>query len=429
MIFKKCKYGPCKGLKKCADPDNHPIWFQVKNARLKINERGPIQKYLFLWPVGRAVPTTIAQAAELEALIVTWVAHGRPPVGPPTSPEGSTPPPDGSTPDGAPTLVGPALDAYKKAVMDKSDDDGTPTHERRMRAYFGGLPLAALWDRAHIRTYLERVTGPVSQNRHRSRLMHFAAWTVAEYTLTPPASPWFDAKTNRVGHKRNTESDGRTRRLAKHEEPALVNAAGKFDDGGQMLGRIYCAIDCGLRRGEMLKVKRDDVIRNYEGSGRTVIRVTWQASKVKKTRFVPVETKRLRSWLNARAFAEFPFGQADGSRLDHFRKDWIEILNAAGLETYEWSERRQTKSGKKYAVRVRTSADADLHWHDLRHECGSRLAGNNVPLFEIMRLMGHSSLKTTQKYLNSDLQSLAANMRKAQRGAIEPRRRKGSRTA
>lgn len=38
-------------------------------------------------------------------------------------------------------------------------------------------------------------------------------------------------------------------------------------------------------------------------------------------------------------------------------------------------------------------------WHNLRHRYGSRLSKEGRPLFEIMSLLGHSNLETTQGYL------------------------------
>ena len=39
------------------------------------------------------------------------------------------------------------------------------------------------------------------------------------------------------------------------------------------------------------------------------------------------------------------------------------------------------------------------NWHNLRHRYASILSNDGLPLFEIMTLLGHSNLETTQKYL------------------------------
>jgi integrase len=40
------------------------------------------------------------------------------------------------------------------------------------------------------------------------------------------------------------------------------------------------------------------------------------------------------------------------------------------------------------------------NWHNLRHRFASKLSKNGTPLFEIMNLLGHNNLQTTQNYLH-----------------------------
>jgi integrase len=51
--------------------------------------------------------------------------------------------------------------------------------------------------------------------------------------------------------------------------------------------------------------------------------------------------------------------------------------------------------------------------HDLRHEALSRLADDGVPVHELQLLAGHSSITTTQRYMNARASSLAESMRQA----------------
>ena len=79
---------------------------------------------------------------------------------------------------------------------------------------------------------------------------------------------------------------------------------------------------------------------------------------------------------------------------------WNKLLVAAGI--------RDKKKG----------TDGDLHWHDLRHECGSRLAEGGVPLHEIQELLGHATIVTTQRYLNATLDSLKQSVKVLEREAV-----------
>jgi integrase len=40
------------------------------------------------------------------------------------------------------------------------------------------------------------------------------------------------------------------------------------------------------------------------------------------------------------------------------------------------------------------------NWHNLRHRFASKLSQSNTPIFEIMSLLGHSNIETTQNYLH-----------------------------
>ena len=48
----------------------------------------------------------------------------------------------------------------------------------------------------------------------------------------------------------------------------------------------------------------------------------------------------------------------------------------------------------------------NLHWHDLRHEYGSRLVESGVPLAQVRDPLGHASITTTERYDNQKLENL-----------------------
>lgn len=60
----------------------------------------------------------------------------------------------------------------------------------------------------------------------------------------------------------------------------------------------------------------------------------------------------------------------------------------------EWQEKPKFLSRK-----VRFLNQQPWNWHNLRHRYASKLSKEGKPLFEIMMLLGHSQIKTTQGYL------------------------------
>ncbi|MBE3064034.1 MAG: tyrosine-type recombinase/integrase [Spirochaetes bacterium] len=53
----------------------------------------------------------------------------------------------------------------------------------------------------------------------------------------------------------------------------------------------------------------------------------------------------------------------------------------------------------------------DLHFHDLRHEAGSRLLEAGWPLHYVQHMLGHANIAQTGTYLNATLQGMKALMR------------------
>ena len=54
----------------------------------------------------------------------------------------------------------------------------------------------------------------------------------------------------------------------------------------------------------------------------------------------------------------------------------------------------------------------NLHFHDLRHEAGSRLLEAGWPLHHVQEMLGHADLKQTSTYLNVTQVGLQDSMRR-----------------
>jgi len=56
--------------------------------------------------------------------------------------------------------------------------------------------------------------------------------------------------------------------------------------------------------------------------------------------------------------------------------------------------------------------DADLHFHDLRHEAASRLLERGWSLQHVQEMLGHADAATTAVYVNATAEQLADSMRR-----------------
>jgi integrase len=187
----------------------------------------------------------------------------------------------------------------------------------------------------------------------------------------------------------------------------IWNPEVKLTTGDEMRDRIIGALDTGCRRGEMLKIQNKQVDWRHRW-----IRILKEHSKTEVARVIPFEAgSRLEKLLRRRAFLgpdTYVFGEATtGAYVASLKSAWETLLLPAN-----GAKPTRAGSGKRVSNR-KALAQIDLHWHDLRHEALSRLADDGVPVHELQLLAGHSSITTTQRYMNARASSLAESMRQA----------------
>ncbi len=82
----------------------------------------------------------------------------------------------------------------------------------------------------------------------------------------------------------------------------------------------------------------------------------------------------------------YVFGDAIGEKVSDPKKAWAKTCERSGI--------------------------TDLHFHDLRHEAGSRLLEAGWPLHHVQEMLGHAALKQTSTYLNVTQVGLQDSMRR-----------------
>lgn len=190
---------------------------------------------------------------------------------------------------------------------------------------------------------------PATVNHEVKCLKHMfkMATTVWELTEHNPTN----------GIKTFREDNERLRFLTSVEREQLINAC---KDGPDYLRWIVLlATNTGMRRGEILNLEWKDVSLEKE-----LIRIP--KSKSGKPRDIPmnqVAIDVLKSIPNTEGKI-FPIGE--------FRRSWNTALKRAGI--------------------------TNLRFHDLRHEFASQLVMSGADMKVVQEVLGHSSLRTTQRY-------------------------------
>lgn len=187
-----------------------------------------------------------------------------------------------------------------------------------------------------------------------------------------------------AGVKKPKAPDGRDRRLRPGELDALIGACRDKASGSWLLHGVQLAIETGLRRGELLGIRWQDV--KFD---RAVLHIPF--TKTDKARTIPL-TDRAVEILKARKAAlgtdatyAFPVS-ANGFRL-----------------AWERCKRRAERAG---CIGVQ-----ELRFHDLRHEAVSRFFEKGLNTAEVASISGHRDLRMLFRYTHLKPEDLVAKLR------------------
>jgi integrase len=101
------------------------------------------------------------------------------------------------------------------------------------------------------------------------------------------------------------------------------------------------------------------------------------------------------------------FGDVVGRRVAIVRKAWdTAVLKAHGHQP-TWCGSNTLAPPSPAALRA-----IDLHFHDLRHEAGSRFIEAGWPLHHVQDMLGHKNVAQTSTYLNATPTGLQESMRR-----------------
>jgi integrase len=166
--------------------------------------------------------------------------------------------------------------------------------------------------------------------------------------------------------------NARDRWLTVEEEEILLKAA---TNPGWLKSMLIVALHTGMRRGEILKLKWQDL--NFS---RRLVMV--QKSKNREKRTIPM-SKTLHGIL---------FGQ--------------KVRDISG-RVFPLSVRSLREAFRKTLSKTDIK---DFKFHDLRHTFATRLVQNGVDLYKVKELLGHKTISMTMRYAHHYPESLRASV-------------------
>lgn len=184
------------------------------------------------------------------------------------------------------------------------------------------------------------------------------------------ANPFADVEFSELLEIRNR----RDRWLKGDEEARLLAHA----DSQDLKDAVVFALQTGCRRGEILSV---DWSRNIDFKRRLV---TVQSSKKGMLKAVPMSDSLYRM-LVLRAKVQHISGKVFAMTAHGLRHAFEKCIKNAGIENFRF--------------------------HDLRHTFATRLVQNGVDIYRVKELMGHTSVKTTERYAHHYPESLRSSVK------------------
>lgn len=242
-----------------------------------------------------------------------------------------------------------------------------------LRAHFGGLPITSI-TRAPVKAYMEgrQTEGAAAGTVLRELAVLSAAFNYVRFELEWPVG-------NPVQGRKPTPAKGRVRWESREGIEALIAAAMEEPQAARHLPDfIRLAVNTGCRKGELLGLRWAQVDLN-----RGVIWLLATDTKTGSARGIPMSNE---------AREVFQRRLSDRDRLCP-SSPWV-FCHLEGVRLGE----RITDIKKGFAGACRRAGIEDFRIHDLRHTFASRLVTEGAPLTEVRDLLGHTTVRMTERY-------------------------------
>ena len=273
---------------------------------------------------------------------------------------------------------------------------------------FGEKPIGAVTEddiEAFLTHLREQGRAASTRNQYLQIFKAMSGWGVRKGHLT---RPWIGPNTD----LRREKIARRNRRLQPGEEQQLLTVAHP-----RLYRLIVAALEIGSRLGELLALRWREV-----DLGRRELRLLAETTKDDEDRILPLSSRLLAVLQMAQTDPSgepfgpdaYVFGDAAGQRVKSVKKPWQTAVLKAHGHTLE--DGKVWKRGRLVPeLQAAYEAIITLHFHDLRHEAGSRLLELGRPLHHVQEMLGHADIKTTDTYLNVTRIGLHDSMKRFER--------------
>lgn len=243
-----------------------------------------------------------------------------------------------------------------------------------MRSFFNKKPLRSISYGDLSRYKLQRLRTPTKRKEKTRAIasVHRELALLRRMLNVAVREQWLLKNPFSLGESLISVADEKRREriLTREEEIELLNAC-EQPKCKHLRAIIICALDSGMRQGEILKLRWADV--DLE-AGLIVIRAfntkTMKARTVAITTRLKIELDRL--WTSSsKEIDALVFGVSD-----NVKNSFSTVREKVGLN--------------------------DLRFHDLRHTHATRLDDLGFTLPKIANQLGHTQLQTTLRYVNRD---------------------------
>ncbi len=179
---------------------------------------------------------------------------------------------------------------------------------------------------------------------------------------------------NPVAGRKPKNPEGRVRWLRPEEARDLIRAAEANGQAPHLPDFIRLAVNTGCRKQELLGLEWSRVDLQ-----RKLFVLESLNTKTNRRRAVPLNGAAWEALMGRMRFraercpaSPWVFAHENGHRIQDVKKSFRSACNLAGV--------------------------TDFRIHDLRHTCAAWLVTNGVPLAEVRDLLGHTTIRMTEKY-------------------------------